>query len=142
MDDRLEASFQRGQFAVNDPFVFESNPNDSDYRMVKRVKVETGQFGSEDDDYLFLDVEGYVRLEKNITIEFQIEPIEEKNGEETFVKFTLFILDEDEDGRVSRFFESNWMSSIGSLFYPRWYVHTYNAGPSFALLFLSLARTH
>jgi hypothetical protein len=106
MDDRLEASFQIGQFAVNHPFVFESNPNDSDYRMVKRVKVETGQFETEDDDpVLFQDVEGYVRLEKNITIEFLIEAIEEKNGEETFVKFTLFILDEDEDGSVHRFFE-------------------------------------
>jgi speckle-type POZ protein len=37
------AGIKEEQFDVNEPFDLESNHNDSDYRIVKRVKVEIGQ---------------------------------------------------------------------------------------------------
>jgi hypothetical protein len=106
--ERSEDSFQDDeQLTVNKPFDFESNPNDSDYRMVKRVKLER--------EAMFDGLEGYVRLDKNSAIDFQIEPIEQTHGKEisseTFIKFTLFITnddgddddeDEDEDGPDSK----------------------------------------
>jgi hypothetical protein len=81
--------FQDRQVAVNDPFDFETNPNDSDYRVVKRFKMEDGEFETEfyEGEPMFKPLKGYVRLDKNEKLNFEIGP----NDSNSLIKFTLFI---------------------------------------------------
>jgi hypothetical protein len=86
------------QYEVNAPFHFESNPNDLDYLMVKRVKLRNGQFGFSEGDPKFYSMEGSFQFNTN-TMDFQIEPSQQETEKDIFIKFTLFIPNAKEDDK-------------------------------------------